>query len=137
MLTVVHGCGEDRERTDTALEFHVMAPLRTSEVSLGFYQLASLAESSTRSKKKIAVNSASLLNSICFNMFQYVSICFMFFFHISVWSCCERSSQLLVQLLPLATPHCRISMEAIQRRASQECQSTEGCYEWPQNACGA
>lgn len=34
-----------------------MAPgLRTSEVSLGFYQLASLAESSNR-KKKIAVNS--------------------------------------------------------------------------------
>ena len=60
-----------------------MAPLRTSEVSLGFYQLASLAESSTRSKKKIAVNSASLLNSICFNMFQYVSICVNMFQYVS------------------------------------------------------
>jgi len=34
-----------------------MAPARTSEVSLGFYQLASLADSSSRKKKKVEVNS--------------------------------------------------------------------------------
>ena len=36
-----------------------MAPDRTSEVSLGFYQLASLADSSSRKKKKVEVNSAA------------------------------------------------------------------------------
>jgi hypothetical protein len=53
-----------------------MAPgLRTSEVSLGFYQLASLAESSNR-KKKIAVNSASL-----FNFHEFSCFCFLIFLY--------------------------------------------------------
>lgn len=40
--------------------FEAMAPARTSEVSLGFYQLASLADSSSsRKKKKVEVNSAA------------------------------------------------------------------------------
>ena len=39
--------------------------------------------------------------------------------------------------LTSAAPHCRILSEAIQRRAPQNCQSSEDCNEWPQNACGA
>lgn len=93
MLTAVHGCCEDIEKgLWHCVRFHVMAPgMRTSEVSLGFYQLASLAESSSR-KKKIAVNSASF-----FNFHEFSCFCFLIFLYgHGVW----RSSQLLGQFLP-------------------------------------